>query len=97
MTPKAKKLEAPAAFAPIDWDLPDAAALQALSAGTATPEQQKRALNWIVYKACGTYDLDYRPDDREHAFTSGRRFVGLECVKLLKINTGALSAAKSNK
>lgn len=92
MTTPTKKvrIEAPAAFAPPPWDLPDASAMQALARGDATPEQQKRALDWIIQKACGTYDLDYRPDAREHAFVSGRRFVGLEIVKLLKVNIGKL-------
>lgn len=86
-----KKVEAPAAFSPVPWEPADASALQALAAGTASPEQQKRALNWLVYQACGTYDLDYRPDAREHAFVSGRRFVGLECIKLLKVHPGAFT------
>lgn len=94
MTPKKPRLEAPAAFTPPPWDLPDASALQALLRGDANEQQQKRALDWIIKSACGTYDLDYRPDAREHAFVSGRRFVGLEIVKLLHINIGKLRTVK---
>jgi len=72
---------------PPAWEPADASALQALARGDASPDQQQRALNWIIYDACGTYDLDYRPDARDHAFVSGRRFVGLELVKLLKVVT----------
>jgi len=91
-----KAMLAPAAFAPPAWELPDASALQALVRGDADSGQQQRAMNWIINNACGTYDLDYRPDSREHAFVSGKRFVGLEIVKLLKVNTGALAGAKKS-
>ena len=75
---------------PAKWDKPDAAALQALAAGTATAEQQQRALNWIIYDACGTYEMDYRPDPRDHAFISGKRRVGLQIVTLIKLKLGVL-------
>jgi hypothetical protein len=84
-----QRIQYPAAVAPPAWELADASALQALVRGEADALQQQRALNWIINTACGTYDLDYRPDPRDHAFVSGKRFVGLELVKLLKINTGA--------
>lgn len=62
-------------------------AIKGLAAGTASPEQQQRALKWIIEQACATYDLSYRPDsDRETAFAEGRRFVGLQLVKALKID-----------
>lgn len=86
-----RKLVAPAVFAPPEYDLPDASALQALAKGEADKGQQQRALNWLVNQACGTYDLEYRTDQRDHAFASGRRFVGLQIVKLLKLNVSALS------
>ena len=90
----AKRMEGPAAFAHPAWELADASAMQAVARGDADAGQQQRVLNWIINSACGTYDLDYRPDQREHAFVSGRRFVGLEIVKMLKINTAALANAK---
>lgn len=89
--PRARKVELPAAVEPAAWDLPDASALQALAKGEASPEQQQRALNWIIYNACGTYEVDYRPDSREHAFVSGKRNVGLQIVKLIKVRLGALT------
>jgi hypothetical protein len=90
----AKKIEYPAAVAPPEWDKHDAAALQALAAGTASADQQQRALNWIIYKACGTYDLDYRPDPREHAAVSGKRMVGLSIITLIKVKLGMLPDSK---
>lgn len=70
----------------------DAAALQALARGTANSDQQKRALDWIVTKACATYDFPYRPgaEDRDTNLALGRMFVGQQIVKLLKIKIGLL-------
>lgn len=81
----------PVAYEPAKWDVADVAAIQACMGGTATPEQQKRVLDWIVLRAAATDDVEYRQDARDHAFTSGRRFVGLQIRKLMAINTGAFS------
>lgn len=72
---------------PIKYELGDITALQALAQGEADAFQQKRALKWIV-QACGTYDLSYRPNsERDTAFAEGRRFIGLQIVKALHLNT----------
>ena len=69
-----------------DWEVADVAAIQALARGEATPEQQVRALTYIVTALCGTYEMEFHPlDDRTTAFAGGRRFVGLQIVKLTKI------------
>jgi len=81
----------PEAFAPPVWELADVMAIQACVAGTATPEQQKRAIDWIVYRAAGTDEVDYRPIEREHVFVSGRRFVGLQVRKLMALRPQAFS------
>jgi len=86
----------PAVFLPAEWELSDALAIQALNAGTASPEQQKRALAWMVYRAAATDEVEYRPDNRDHAFASGRRFVGLQIRKLMAINVSALSRTSEN-
>lgn len=85
-----KKFVEPPASAPAHWELPDISAMQALERGDATPDQQRRALAWMINNACGTYDADYRVNERDHAFVSGRRFVGLQIVKLLKLSIGKL-------
>lgn len=73
---------------PYDWDKADARALQQLSEAKASPAQQRRALN-VIIKIAGTYDLSYRPGDPEAtAFAEGKRHVGLQIVKLLKIKLG---------
>lgn len=78
---------------PAAFDPADAAAFQALQRGTASSDQQKRALDWLVKKCCATYDLSYRPGlegERETAFAEGKRFVGLAIVKLCNVKIGLL-------
>lgn len=73
------------------WDEADVSSLQALANGTANAEQQKRALNWIIYKACHFDDLSYRPDsERDSAFADGSRFVALQVNALLTTNLRSL-------
>ena len=79
---------------PVDYELADAAAIQALQRGDADESQQKRALDWIVNKACGTYDQSYYPgaDDgrRDTDFAEGRRFVGNTLVKMTRLSLGEM-------
>lgn len=80
----------PSVFLPADFTPADIRAIRAVAAGTATPEQQQRAFNWILYNAADTYGLEYRTDQRDHAFASGRRWVGLQLVKMLKVPLSAV-------
>ena len=51
-----------------------------------SPAEVKRALDWIINKAAGTYDEPFeagRPD--VVAYMLGRRSVGLAIVKLMKL------------
>lgn len=77
------------AWMPPAWETQDAFAIKALANGDATPEQQKRALDWIIHNAGATYDVSYRSDrdggDRETSFAEGRRFVGLQIVKFVNM------------
>lgn len=80
-----------------DYDIPTIAAIQALARGDASHQQQTDALNWLVNIAAGTYNTSFSPDgDRQTSFAEGRRFVGLQIVKLLKLNASALRKANSN-
>jgi hypothetical protein len=81
----------PPPYLPAKWEHADVAAIQALVRGNATPDQQTRAITYIVNDICGTYDLEYRTDARDHAFGSGRRFAGLQIVKMIKLNLAALN------
>lgn len=80
----------PAAYAPAPWEIADVAAIQACVEGKATPEQQKRAIDWIVYRACCTDEVEYRPEERDHVLASGRRFVGLQIRKMMGLNLSVL-------
>lgn len=69
-------------------------ALKALSAGEASPEQQKLALDWVIYIAAMTYGDDYRTDSRDHAYAAGRRSVGLAIVTALTTDLAKVQKAK---
>lgn len=77
------------AFMPPKYKQRHAMALQALGHGAADPYQQRLALAYVLSTLSGTDDLSFRPDsDRETSFAEGRRFVGLQIMKLLKLNIG---------
>lgn len=75
---------------PPKWEVADASAIQALVDGRAEPEQQKRAIKWIVEEAAGTYEFNYYPTDRDTSFALGRAFVGQQIVKMMKLNTSVM-------
>jgi hypothetical protein len=75
----------------VDYEAADATAIQQLEQGTANPDMQKRALEWIICLVCATYDMSYRPKDtHETAFHEGRRYCGNTIVKMLKLEPGKL-------
>ena len=73
-------------WVPPVWEKPDAAAFQALARGDCPPHLQQRALKFLIEDLCGTYDMSFRTEDRSTVFAEGRRFVGLQVVKLLNLN-----------
>lgn len=80
---------------PADWELADANAIQALGRGDASAEQQQRALSVIVEKLAGTYEHTFVPGAQDQTtYLEGRRSVGLQIVKLLKVDLAALRKAK---
>ena len=86
-----EKLPKEKPYYPADYDTADIMSVKALFDGKATADQQTRAMKWIVDSLCGTFDLSYRPDsDRDTAFAEGKRFVGLQLVKALHMNTEIL-------
>lgn len=88
--------KAPAFFA-CDWEPADASALQALQRGEASPEQQKRALDWFITHAAGAYNVSFVPGSQDaSAFMEGRRYAGLQAVKLLKILPSAFTKDRNN-
>ena len=92
-----KQLSESAAWLPAPWELADVSAVQALQTGTADPEQQRRALDWIIMQAAGTYEMGYRPESaRDTDFMLGRQFVGKQIVKLLKLSIAAMRRNEPN-
>jgi hypothetical protein len=76
---------------PPAYELADIMAVKGLAAGTASADQQQRAIKWIIENACAAYELSYRPtSDRDTSFAEGRRFVGLQIVKALKLDISKL-------
>ena len=80
-----------AAWHPPVYNKPDHRAIQAIAEGTASPEEQRRALDWIINNACGTYDEPFRPGDGDTVtYMLGRRSVGLAIVKLIKLKVNII-------
>ena len=91
------KPPAGAPWAPYPWadDLPSLYAVQALYKGTASPEQQQKALDFIIEKLADRNGMSYRPDNtHDTAFAEGRRWVGNQLVKFLKLSPALIEASK---
>jgi hypothetical protein len=62
-----------------------------------SPEQVKRALDWIVNIASATYDEPFLPGQEDvRNYMLGRRSVGLAIVKLMKLNIGKVFSGKDD-
>lgn len=89
----------PAPYEPYDWssNLPLVYALKALREGTATPEQQKMAIDGLM-SITAYYDLSYRPNsERDTAFAEGKRFVGAQVVKMVNLTGDVIEKSKQRK
>ena len=93
--PTAQAIAAAAPWLPIPYERADVVAAQALMAGTADKAQQKMVVEWIK-RATGLYDMTFYPGPdgaRNSDFAQGRRFVGLQFVKLTILNPGMVKAS----
>lgn len=82
--PRPKKLFEP--WAPPEATVSEVAAIKALAVGNASPDQQRRALDFIIERVAGTYEEVYCPGDggnRDTAYALGKRRVGTYIVSLL--------------
>lgn len=73
----------PSDFAPVDAYV--VTCFKAMALGTASPEQMRDGVKFIVHNICATYDLSYRPGpdgERTTAFAEGKRQVGLQIVRI---------------
>ena len=91
-----RKLPLGTPWAPAAWEPADVVAVNALNAGTADPEQQKRALRWIIEVCAGAYEFHYHPSERDTAFALGRGFVGQQIVKLLRLNVSRMRRTEND-
>lgn len=61
----------------------DAAAIKAVASGTASPEQQKTALEWVVLRASMYGEETFSPGHTDSsAYFAGRRSVALQVMFL---------------
>lgn len=78
-----------APWMPVKYTKADVAALQAMRRKEATPDQQGRAIEYILETICDRNGMSYRPGGVEGArdtdFAEGRRFVGNQIVKLTNL------------
>lgn len=75
-------------------------ALKSLASGTASAEQQKIAVKYIVEDLAGAGGLSYEPGeggDRDTAFREGRRFVGLRIKEEVHLSDAALKRRHEGK
>lgn len=78
---------------PAEYKDSDAHAIQMMSRGEANEGQQIQALNWIIEHCCKTHDMSYRPEStQDTAFAEGKRFVGNQIIKMVKLKLGKLEA-----
>ncbi len=89
-----------APWLPAPYELADVNAVQAVIAGTANPDQQRRAMRWVIEHAAATYDMAFRPGGedgrRDTDFALGRAYVGQQIVKLSKLNPALLPRREPN-
>lgn len=91
-----KPLPAPPADAPAGFEIADVAAVQAVYRGEGTPDQQKRAMEWVIKGAAQIGQQSYRAgDSHATAFVEGRRFVGAQILSLLAMKIGDLRRKKA--
>jgi hypothetical protein len=81
---------------PAPYTSDDIYALQNLAKGKAGEHQQKRVLAWIINSACATYEPEFIPDsESETAYAGGKRWVGLQIVKLINMPQAGIDAIKA--
>lgn len=82
---------------PYKWErqLSAVYALKALQTGEATKDQQQVALDFLIKNLCGTYEMTYMPDSqRDSDFAEGKRWVGNQMIKLLKLTGEEIDAVR---
>lgn len=95
MTKPVERKKANPPWAPAGYEVADVAAIQSLDRGEASPDQQKRALKWIVERACQIGEDAFVPGHPEVTqYIVGRQSPGKQIVKLMKLNLSQLRSQK---
>lgn len=82
---------------PAPYEVAIGHAIQGLNSGTATPDQQRKAMKWIIETLCATYDVTYFPESaRNSDFAQGKRWCGQQLVKLSNIKLGLIKKDDDN-
>jgi hypothetical protein len=81
---------------PPRWEPVDAHAVRAVAAGTASADQQQRAMRWIIERAAAAYEDTHFPTDADRCFANGRRFVGLRLVTIINLPADALASQRGH-
>ena len=78
------------AWVPANYTTADVGALKATWEGTATPDEMRQALQWIIAEAGQYGEISYRSEKDggalETAFAEGRRFVAQQVQKLIGLD-----------
>jgi len=72
----------------------DIQAIRAVDNGSATPDQQKRAMNYIINYASQAYDMCWRIDPSMKDLALGQALVGQHIVHMIKHAKTKTSADK---
>jgi hypothetical protein len=76
---------------PVTPGVADAAAIQAITRGEATPDQQTRAMEFIVRVICDATTMSYSPESHSDTdFAEGKRFVSLQIVRICSMSLSQL-------
>jgi hypothetical protein len=67
-----------------DYIEADVQSYRALAVGNATPDQQRRLLDHLINFVCCTYDMPYRPNQRDTDLALGKMLTGQHILWLLK-------------
>jgi len=77
-----------------DYTLADVMAIRALQTGTASADQQKMALDYIINILCDTYGNPWRVDTSAKDVAIGRMAAGQNIVHILNSATSSTSSTE---
>lgn len=85
------QIPANAPYLPPEIAQEQAWAVKALLFGTASEAEQGLAVRFLLHALCEVDAMTYRPDERDHVFADGKRFVGHQIVRIGRMEPGAIA------